>query len=287
MLSRKCDYHVHYHLDGCANKEMTLTNIEKEAVRLGLSEICVLKHFSRELPNNKNAWVYWKQIIPEHFSSFLKDIQTYQSSAHISMLAGAETELIDDTGNINIPAEDADKLDMVNLSVHWLPRMETLTADPALNPWEPEKSPPDVLSKWQEHVRKCDTAAVIENLISAYCHALEKNPKVLVLAHLGDGLDPLRTYGIPVDKLSDDRLSTLVQPLMEECVRKNVLWELTPSPVTRPSILMKAKTLGVPFTATADAHFLHADGWAHLRDHSKAEEYISSLGLTKGTIKRT
>ena len=75
-----------------------------------------------------------------------------------------------------------------------------------------------------------------------------------------------------------------MEPLMRACVKNKVLWELTAHPVKRPSILKKANERGVRFSATADAHFLKADGWAHLRDHFKAREYISSLGLTNGTI---
>ncbi len=287
MSSSICDYHVHYFLDGCVHEEMTLSNIEREAIRLDLDEICVLKHYSQELPNGEDVWVNWKRGVSEQFASFLEDIRAYQASARISMLAGVETELMDDKGRVNISAEDADKLDALNLSVHWLPRMETLTADPALNPWHPEKSPPSVAADWENRVKACDTAAVVQNLASAYIRAIEENSKVLVLAHMGDGLDPLRSYGVPVDELSDDKLNALMKPLMQTCAKNQILWELTPEPVKRPSILKRASAVGVRFTATADAHFLQADGWAHLRDHFKAEEYISSLGLIKGTIKKT
>lgn len=266
---------------------MTLANIEREALRLGLAEICVLKHYSHRLPNGGPAWVNWKRIVPEQFDSFLTDIRGYRKCARISMLTGAETELLDDSGTVNIPAAAADRLDALSLSVHWLPRMGVLTADPAFNPWCPEGSPPGVVADWQDRVSKCDPAAVIENFVAAYRHAIEKNPKVLVFAHMGDGLDPLRIYGVPVDTLSSDRLNILMEPLLVACAEAEVLWELTPSPVKRPSILDRANELGVRFSATADAHFLRADGWANLREHEKAEKYLSSLGLTRGTIKRT
>lgn len=286
-MFERCDYHVHYFLDGCVHEEMTLPNIEQEALRLGLDEICVLKHYSQKLPNGEDAWAYWKKIIPEQFASFLEDIRAYQASSRISMLAGVETELVDDSGTVNIPAVDIDKLDAVNLSAHWLPRMEVLTADPSLNPWNLENSPAEVVLDWQNRVRECDVAAVIENLVAAYIRAVKGNPKVRLLAHMDDGLTPLRTYGIDVDTLSDERLSVLMEPLMAACAKAEVLWELTPSPVKRPSILTRANELGVLFSATADAHFLQTDGWANLRQHEKAEEYIASLGLKKGTIKKT
>lgn len=287
ISSGRCDYHVHYFVDGCAHKEMTLANIEREAVRLGLEEVCVLKHYSQELPNGEDLWVNWKRIIPEQFASFLEDIRAYQTSSRVSMLAGVETEIVDDSGKVNIPEKDANRLDALILSVHWLPRMEILTADPAMNPWEPDKSPPGVVACWRSRVRECDTETVVQNLVSAYIRAIEHNPKVLVLAHMSDGLEPLRSYEVSVDEISDDKLNALMEPLMETCAEKQVLWELTPTPVKRPSILKRANALGVRFSATADAHFLQTDGWANLRDHFNAEKYISSLGLTKATIKRT
>jgi len=280
----KCDYHVHYFADRCAHEEMTVANIEREAVRLGLEEVCVVKHYSQELPNGEDAWVAWKRIVPEQFDSFLEDIRTYQTSGHVSMLAGVETEIVDDSGKVNIPEEDANKLDTLILSVHWLPRMDILTADPSMNPWKPDKSPPGVVAHWRSRVRECDAEAVVRNLISAYIRAIEHNPKALVLAHMGDGLNPLRSYEVPVDELSDSKLKALMEPLMKTCAGKQVLWELTSTPVKRPSILKRANALGVRFSATADAHFLQTDGWANLRDHDKAEDYINSLGLTKGVI---
>lgn len=55
ISAARCDYHVHYFVDGYAHEEMTLANIEREAVRLGLEEVCVLKHYSQELPNGEEA----------------------------------------------------------------------------------------------------------------------------------------------------------------------------------------------------------------------------------------
>ena len=101
-----------------------------------------------------------------------------------------------------------------------------------------------------------------------------------------DGLHPLRSYyGVPVDVLSDDVLCSLIEPLMNACLRENVLWELTAEPVERPAILKRANDLGVRFTATADAHMPGPEGWAPVCGHSKAEEYISSMKLTKGTLR--
>ena len=286
MSSGECDYHVHYFVDRCVNEEMTLANIEKEAVRLGLDEICVLKHYSQELPNGEASWMFWKRIIPEQFTAFIKDIRGYKVSSSISMLAGVETEIVDDSGKVNISAEDADALDALILSVHWLPSLSVIDVDPDLRPTQFDKSPVDAVARWRDKVQECGAEPILKNFVSSYVQAIECNPKVRVLAHMSDGLLPLRGYEVPVDDLSDQELDLLMEPLMVACVEHEVLWELTSEPVKRPSILKKANDVGVRFTATADAHFLESDGWANLRDHSKAEDYISSPGLTKGTIKR-
>jgi len=119
--SGKVDYHIHYFVDGCASDEMTLPNIAAEAVRIGLEEIGILKHYSQELPNKETKWVSWKRIIPKQFVDFLTDIRSFHSPAGLHILAGVETELLNDQGKINIPQSDIDKLDFINLSVHWLP----------------------------------------------------------------------------------------------------------------------------------------------------------------------
>ncbi|MCK5849344.1 MAG: hypothetical protein KAH23_00410 [Kiritimatiellae bacterium] len=284
MSLGESDYHVHYFVDGCVNEEMTLVNIEKEALRLGLEEICVLKHYSQELPNGEASWMFWNRIIPEQFVAFIEDIRGYQVSSGISMLAGVETEIVNDSGRVNIPAKDADSLDALILSVHWLPHMSVIDMDPDLIPGDFDKSPPDAVARWHDKVQECGVELIVKSFVSSYVQAIVHNPKVRVLAHMFDGLLPLRRYEVPVDDFSSKELDLLMEPLMVACAENEVLWELTPEPVRRPSILKKANDLGVRFTATADAHFLQTDGWANLREHSKAEEYISSLGLTRGSI---
>jgi histidinol phosphatase-like PHP family hydrolase len=281
-----CDYHIHYYADSCANPEMTLENIQKEALRLGLRETCVLKHYSRELPNGADKWMAWKRIVPEAFEAFLKDIRTFEADPRLRFFAGVETELVDDNGTVNISSQDAERLDALILSVHWLPRMKVATADPTLDVFNIQRSPPDVLRVWQKHVQECGAAALVENLAMAYVRAIEKNPKVLVLGHMFDGFYPLRTYQVPVDDVPEDILCRLMEPLMKVCAAHDVLWELTASPIRQPAILKRAHALGVKFCATADAHFLLVDGWGNLREHEKAEARIDEYGLTRGALKR-
>lgn len=281
-----CDYHVHYHLDPCAHAEMTVANVVREARRLGLAEIAILKHYSRELPNGQAAWAFWKRIIPAQFETFLAEFAAHPQSPDLRRFKGVETELVDDQGTVNIAPEDAARLDTLVLSVHWMPRLQVATADPALMPTDKfDESPPDALADWRRQVRACGAAALVENLVSAYVRALEAHPRLGVLGHMYDGLLPLRRYAVPVDGLSDARLNDLMEPLMRACAETGVLWELTSDPVTRPAILLRAQELGVSFCATADAHFAQTPGWANLWNHEQAEKYLSQLGLRRGTLR--
>lgn len=284
----KTDYHVHYFVDGCVDDEMTPAAIAREAERLGLEEICVLKHYSHELPNGEAAWVHWKRIAPAQFERFLDEMRPFRSASGgpVTVLAGVETELLDETGEVNIPEAQAAQLDALILSVHWLPRMAAAQADPALVPGGLGGSPPEAVSEWRAAVAKCGAAVLVEGMVAGYVNAMGRNTKVKVLAHMYDGLKPLRDYGVPVDELDDNVLLPLMEPLMRACAEGGVLWELMAEPVQRPAVLARANELGVRFTATADAHFLRPDGWASLCDHHKAEEYIASLGLTRGRMGR-
>lgn len=280
----KVDYHIHYYIDICAHDEMTLQNIEDEAARLGLEEVCVLKHYSAKLPNGEKAWVHWKQVVPEQFVNFLKDIRTYQQTKGVKMLAGVEAELLNDEGEINIEQEAMDKLDSVSLSVHWMPDLKILKTDPILYPGDIGKYSSSAADLWRSRIKEAGLSAIIGQYVSSYVKALEKNPKVRVLAHMNDGLNTLRSFDIMVDLLGEDKLVDLMEPIMKTCAEKKVLWEIAEKPVKCELILKRANELGVHFSATVDAHFLHAEGWSHLNEHYMIEEYIDSLGLTKGLI---
>ena len=284
---KKCDYHVHYHLDECASDDMKLQNIEREAIKLGLDEICVLKHYSKLLPNGLDSWVYWKKIKPEQFDFFLDDINKFKKVSKINILSGVETEIIDDSGNINILSEDSEKLDVLVLSVHWLPKLSVVNVDTKLRPHGFDKSPEDIVDEWFNQLKKVKTEDIVANFISAYVKTVEKNTNPLILGHMYDGLYPLRGYQIPVDKIPKDKLTDLFRPLFKVCSERNVLWELLPEPVKFPEILHKANEYGCKFTATADAHSLYKpnDGMNFTR-HNEAEDYIKSLALNKGVIRK-
>lgn len=283
---RKADYHIHYFADKCAHNEMTLANIDAEAARLGLEEICVLKHYSSRMPNGEKEWVHWNKIDGTQFCNFLSDIRAFQSLYGIKILAGVETELLNDKGEINIDSSDTEKLDSASLSVHWFPEMSLLKASPLLYPGDIGKVSLQAADLWLEQINDIGAEKIIESYVLSYAEAIQKNSKVKVLAHMGDGLDILREYKIGVDKLSGKKLVELMEPLMKVCAKNNTLWEIAniPVPVSCEFILKRASELGVLFCATADAHFLNSDGWSHLYNHAIAENYIEYLGLAKGFI---
>ena len=73
----RVDYHVHYYLDGCASPDMTLPVIDREARKMGLEEIAVLKHYSAALPNGEQDWVSWHVIKEDQFERYLQEMKDY------------------------------------------------------------------------------------------------------------------------------------------------------------------------------------------------------------------
>jgi len=163
--------------------------------------------------------------------------------------------------------------------------MSALKTDHKLIPGEFHRSPSDSVSNWINQINSKDVSSILENFVSAYVNAVKHNNYPLILAHMSDGLEPLRNYKIPVDKLSDNELNYIMEPLMKICSKKHVLWELTEKAVKRSTVLKQANKLGVKFTATVDAHCLHIKNHTNLAKHNEAEEYLNSLGLKKGNIK--
>jgi len=274
----KVDYHVHYHVDGCSADEMRLPGIAAAAQEIGLEEIAVLKHYSQELPNHEARWVYWKRIIPEQFNAFLEDVAAFVPPDGLRMLTGVETEITNDRGDIAIPHEQQERLDMVGLSVHWLPQLAAIQAHPDYVPWR-EEDTPRLTAEWHQRVADVGVEAILEGLVRAYVQAVKHNTKVRTYAHMYDGLQPLREYNVPVADLGETKLVEIMEPLMEAAAGAGVLWELNVDRIEVPAILRRANELGVRFCATSDAHSL-----AILREHGKAEEIIDALGLTRGVL---
>ncbi len=285
----KTDYHVHCHRDGCAAKDMTLSAVYAEAVKAGLREIAVVKHYSHSLPNGKDGFVSWKRTLPAEFDAFLEEFRTTPVPAGLRVLSAVETELLNAAGDINIPPEQAARVDLALLSVHWLPDAPGLTnvLREALNPLTlpPSHKSSEELAAWLKPIREIGPEPFARAMCEGNANAIRRHHKVRVLAHLDDGFIALRGYCVPVDDLSDDRLLELIAPVIEACVQYRVLWELTPDLSRRTQVVREANRRGVAFTGTVDAHFLANPAWGHiLAQHGIVEDVIRRMGVTRGRL---
>ena len=287
----KVDYHVHYYLDGCANPEMTLENIDREARKMGLEEISVLKHYSAALPNGEQDWVSWHVVRDDQYERFLRETDEYKPAEGLSVLRGVETELVNSKGDINIPDDKMAPVDTVALSVHYLPDFDKVTEKFLYHPraqqelFETDAGAAKDLKRWHEQVRDIGSAYFVEELVKGYVNAFARHKKILQASHMYDGLFPLRDYQIPYQELGEKKIIELMEPLMAAMVRYNVMWELLPEPIGNENILRRANEMGVRFIASADGHSMHGT-WGRFTDHNEAEEMITRLGLRKGVYER-
>lgn len=282
------DYHVHYYLDGCATKDMTFPNIEKRCMELGVDEISVLKHYSQALPNGKDDWVCWHKIKPDRWQQYLDEYASYVPEK-IKIHSGVETELVNEKGDINIPLNDQAKIDMCALSVHYMIDLECCKMDFLLYPnldFCPEFKNEEGYrqrDEWREKVKAVGPEKMLTGLVNGYINAIKRFPKVKTLAHMADGMLPLRTYLCDVDSLGRDKCVEIIEPLMKTAAEHGVLWELHGSGVVNEKVLIRANELGVRFCATADGHML-TGGWGPMDGIIKAENLIQRLNLNKGII---
>ena len=285
----RVDYHVHYYLDGCASPDMTLPVIDREARKMGLEEIAVLKHYSAALPNGEQDWVSWHVIKEDQFERYLQEMKDYQPAEGLKIFSGVETELVNDEGEINIPLAKQDLIDSIALSVHYIPKMAGVKEDFLYHPraqaqlMETDDTAKKAMKRWMEQVRDLGSAYFIEQLVQGYVKAFEKYPKVHQASHMYDGLFPLRDYRIPYEELGEKKIIERMEPLMEAMVRYDVLWELLPEPIGNENILKRANEMGVRFIASADGHSINGT-WGRFPDHAEAEALIDRLGLNKGII---
>ncbi len=277
----KADYHVHYYIDACANESMTFENIENEAYKLGLEEIAVLKHYSATLPNGEQDWVCWHRIIPAEFEKYLKEKNEYKPKHPIKIYSGVETELVNERGDINIPQEAIDRIDRVALSVHYMIDLECLDMDLMLYP-DLSFCPADnnehgraLVERWRRKILGAGAENVVKGLVNGYCNAIKNHPEIRTLAHINDGVQPLRVYLADVDSLEPDSLARMFDPLFETMKQKDVLWEIS-GKCRSESVVKRARDAGVRFAVTSDSHFI-SGGWANLCDHDKVEEYVERL----------
>ncbi len=274
------DFHIHYHLDACGAAEMTMPNIERACIELGISEACVLKHYSAKMPNGKKDWICWHVTAGDDLKKFLAEYTAY-TPQKVKFHCGVETELLNDRGDINIPSEDQEKVDMVQCSIHFMIDTEKLPMDlmiyPDLN-FSPEYNNDDgrrILREWKERVDAVGAEYLISSVVRGYTNAILKNPKIKSLSHMADGMKALRLYMADVDGVSVSKKVEMFEPLMKLMAERNVFWEIA-NENAEPAIIKRAHELGVVLTATADGHQLY-EGWGPLAGHICAEERLKEL----------
>ena len=287
MQPDRTDYHIHCNHDYCADSSMTLSAVYDAALEAGLQEICVLKHYSHELPNGEDSWVNWRRTKPEAFEAFLDAFRSTPVPEGLKVLSGVETEVLSDDGTVNIPDAAMEPLDLVLASNHWMPKGQGIGQE-----WIPlltEKKMPasmasDDLIPWLETVKINGPLPYARALCNGNANAILKNPKVRVIPHFDDGFYCLRSFCIPVDDLSDDTLQEVTTPVVDACLETGALWEITPGGYGRRThVIHEASRRGVRFTGTVDAHFLRAPQWGYgIIDHHKVEAVIRMAGLTRG-----
>lgn len=281
------DYHIHYYLDSCARSEMTFPNIEKKCLELGITEGTVVKHYSEAMPNGEADWICWHRVVPEKWQKYLDEYAAYKPEKMI-IHSGVETELCNEAGDINIPLEEQQKIDMVQLSVHYMINLDCLPMDLMLYPnldFCPEHKNDEgrrLVEEWRQKAAAAGAENIICGLVNGYMNAIKRFPKVKSLAHMADGLKPLRTYLVDVDSVPIKRVIEIFEPLMRLMAEKGVVWELL-NEYANPEILKRANELGVGFTASADGHMLD-NGWGPLSKHIDAENFIDKYGLRRGRI---
>lgn len=274
------DFHVHYHLDACGADEMTMPNIERACIDMGIDEATVLKHYSKSMPNGEKDWVCWHVQGTEELLKYLEEFHAYKPQ-QVVFHSGVETELLNDRGDINIPVEDQEKVDMVQLSIHFMIGTEKLPMDMTLYPnasFMPEfntEAGQKIWRDWKDRVEAVGAEYLIEATVNGYMNAIKRFPKVKSLAHMGDGVAHLYTYGARVDSVPLSRRIEIFEPLMKLMAEKGTYWELTAGGMT-PELFKRAREMGVTFTCTADGHQLY-EGWGPLANHIKAEEKLKEL----------
>lgn len=274
------DFHIHYHLDSCGADEMTMQNIERACIDLGITEGTILKHYTESLPTGQKDWAAWHVQGIAELDRFLEEFNAYKPE-QIVFHSGVETELLNDKGDINCPIEDQEKVDMVQLSIHFMIDTERLPMDFYYHPdafFSPEMKTPEgqkLWKEWKERVADVGAEYLIEATANGYYNALKRFPKIKSLAHMGDGMGHLIRWGADVASVPTNRKIEILEPLMKLMAEKGTFWELTSGGMT-PEIFKRAHELGVTFTCTADGHQLF-EGWSPLANHIKAENALKRL----------
>lgn len=222
------DYHTHtVYSHGKGSIEDNVV----AAVKKGLKAIAVTDHGISGYPGSLN---------PEDFDSFMSDIErSRRLHPEIKVLAGVECNLLGESGEVDLPKEFADRLDLVLCGFHFarLPRN-----------WK------DFFGFWVPNVTgKKSTTARIAGNTDAYLRAMENN-RISVISH------PMRSCRVDLRTIG------------EAAARLGVYIELNGKSMclTEDDLKVLYET-GCEFICSSDAHEPERVG-----DFSAAGVYVSA-----------
>lgn len=216
------DYHTH-----CRNSDgrQTVEQIVQAAVWRGLKEVAITDHGPlAAVIGVKNARVYLKL---KHHADEIN-----AAGSKVKLLVGAEANVRNRQGTLDIPAEVIDELDLLIVGLH------------------PYTRPTSVREGYELYARNSlrhlgrtqRRKAMIANT-EATVAALYHNPQIDILAHPG--------LFFTVD----------VAEVARACVENEVLFEINCGHDYPPiSDIMKAEAMGVQFIINSDAHFQETVG---------------------------
>lgn len=216
------DYHTHSrNSDG----RQTVEQIVQAASQQGLKEVAVTDHGPlAAVIGVKNAEVYLA----------LKDKvdQINAGESDIRLLIGAEANIRDRNGTLDIPASVIDEFDILVAGLH-----------PYTLPTSVREGYELYARNSMRHLGKGQRQKAIQANTEATVQALRNNPQIDILSHPG------LFFTIDVEEVA------------QACIENDVLFEINCGHEYPPlSDIMKAEAMGVKFIISSDAHFPQSVG---------------------------
>lgn len=217
------DYHTHTHY---SDGHQSIEEIVQAAEAKGMEEVAITDHGpSVAVIGVKNAEVYLEQ---RKKIDDLNNSDKYKTR----ILLGAEANIRDMQGNLDIPQEVINKLDILIVGLH--PYTITNSIQDYINLYL-QNSLRHLSKKQREKAIKANTLALVA--------ALSKNPQINILSHPG------LFFIIDIVEVAN------------VCINKDVLFEINCGH-EHPGIsdIIKAEETGVQFIINSDSHFQDSIG---------------------------
>jgi len=203
------DFHTHTnYTHGVGSIEDTV----KQAENLGLKAVAITDHAYKSTYSIKKG----------DLDKMYQDIESIKDKYKVKIMLGIEANIISRSGNVDVPDDELDKLDLVVLGVHKFTRV-------GLKEFFLWTLPNLIIKK--------PTKKQIERNTQAYINAMDKH-RVSILAHLG-----YANCYVDCEKLA------------KECAKRGIYIELNGKRInfTKDDIYKMLKT-DVKFIINSDAH---------------------------------